>query len=145
MVEFFADTTRVLAAMLVGGEVARRTGLRIIVPHCGAPLPLLADRLRLFASFLPSAPDGTQAIDEGLARLWFDLAGTPLPVQAEALISQVGTGRLLDGSDYCWTPKRLVAAQIAALDAGWRADSHGPWRDLVGVNAAALLAGPAAR
>jgi hypothetical protein len=84
---------------------------------------------------------GIEAIDEGIARLWFDLAGTPLPVQAEALISQVGTGRLLYGSDYCWTPTRLVAAQVAALDAAWRAESHGPWRDLVGANAAALLSG----
>jgi 6-methylsalicylate decarboxylase len=145
MVEFFAETTRVLSAMLTSGDVARRAGLQIIVPHCGASLPLLVDRLRLFASFAPSVSRGIEAIDEGIARLWFDLAGTPLPVQAEALISQVGTGRLLYGSDYCWTPTRLVAAQVAALDAGWRAESHGPWRDLVGANADALLAGLAAR
>jgi 6-methylsalicylate decarboxylase len=127
--------------MLTRGEVSRRTGLQIIVPHCGASLPLLADRLRLFTSFPSSAPHAPEGIDEGLARLWFDLAGTPLPVHAEALISQVGTGRLLYGSDYCWTPMRLVASQIAALDAGWHAESYGPWRDLVGANAAALLAG----
>lgn len=144
MVEFFAETTRVLSAMLAGGEVARRAGLQIIVPHCGASLPLIVDRLRLFAA-LRSSSDGSAGIDDGLARLWFDLAGTPLPVQAEALISQVGTGRLLYGSDYCWTPTRLVAAQVATLDAEWRAETHGPWRDLVGANAAALLAGPAPR
>lgn len=144
MVEFFADTTRVLSALLVSGEAARRTGLRIIVPHCGASLPLLADRLRLFASLASSARE-SEAIDEGLGRLWFDLAGTPLPVHAEALIAQVGTERLLYGSDYCWTPPRLVAAQVAALDTGWRAGVHGPWRDLTSTNAAALLAAPVTR
>ncbi|GHE36434.1 MULTISPECIES: amidohydrolase family protein [Streptomyces] len=144
MVEFFAETTRVLAALLVGGEAARRTGLRTIVPHCGASLPVLVDRLRLFAS-LQQSPGGAERIDEGLARLWFDLAGTPLPTHAETLISRVGTGRLLYGSDYCWTPPRLVADQIAALDTGWRARSHGPWRDLTATNAAALLAGGPAR
>jgi predicted TIM-barrel fold metal-dependent hydrolase len=144
MVEFFADTTRVMSALLTSGAVARRSGLRTIVPHCGASLPLLVDRLRLFASFL-SPENGSADIAAGLARLWFDLAGTPLPVQAEALISQVGTGRLLYGSDYCWTPVRLVAAQIAALDAKWRTEEHGPWRQLAAQNAAALLADRAAR
>jgi len=138
LVEFFADTTRVLTAMLADGAVARRAGLRIIVPHCGASLPLLADRLRLFAAL--QTPDaGTAAIDEGLAHLWFDLAGTPLPVHVEALIAQVGTGSLLYGSDYCWTPPRLVTAQIDALDNRWRADVHGPWRELVADNARTLL------
>ena len=140
MVEFFADTTRVLSAMLVNGDVARRHRLRMIVPHCGASLPLLVDRLRLFASFLPSTPDGHERIDEGLARLWFDLAGTPMPLQADALISQVGTGRILYGSDYCWTPARIVASQVAALDSGWQAGDYGAWRELVGANAAAFQA-----
>ena len=143
MVEFFAETTRVLAAMLTGGEAARRGGLRTVVPHCGASLPVLVDRLRLFAALQPS-PDGAARIDAGLAHLWFDLAGTPLPVHVEALISHVGTGRLLYGSDYCWTPPRLVADQVAALDTGWRAESHGPWRELTATNAAALLADRAA-
>jgi predicted TIM-barrel fold metal-dependent hydrolase len=142
MVEFLADTTRVMSALLVSGDAARRTGLRIIVPHCGASLPLVADRLRLFASLTPS-PGGSEVIDEGLGRLWFDLAGTPLPVHAEALVAQVGTERLLYGSDYCWTPTRLVAAQVEALDTGWRAGTHGPWRELTGRNAATLLTAPA--
>ncbi|NYI77687.1 amidohydrolase family protein [Nocardioides panzhihuensis] len=140
MVEFFADTTRVISAMLMKGDVARRDRLRMIVPHCGASLPLLADRLRLFASILSSTPDGLERIDEGLGRLWFDLAGTPMPLQADALISQVGTGRLLYGSDYCWTPPHIVNSQIAALDSAWRADVHGAWRELARDNAAAFHA-----
>ncbi|MFJ2755460.1 amidohydrolase family protein [Nocardioides sp. NPDC087217] len=141
MVEFYADTTRVISAMLMNGDVARRERLRMIVPHVGASLPLLADRLRLFASLLSSTPDGLERIDEGLARLWFDLAGTPMPLQTDALISQVGTGRLLYGSDYCWTPPHVVKSQVEALDSTWRADVHGPWRDVVGANAADFQAG----
>ena len=138
MLEFLADTTRTAAALLLAGTPTRYSSLRVIITHCGAFLPLLADRLKLFATAIGSGGDSA-TIDDGLNRLWYDLAGTPMPRHAESLIATVGTGHLLYGSDYCWTPPPAVAAQVASLDNGWRADEHGPWRELVAANAAALL------
>jgi predicted TIM-barrel fold metal-dependent hydrolase len=138
MVEFFAETTRSVSALLIRGFLADHPGLRMIVPHCGASLPVLIDRLRLFASLLPAVSAEPATVDEGLERLWFDLAGTPMPVHADTLVDQVGTSRLLYGSDFCWTPPHLVAAQLDSLDKGWRAAEHGPWRELVAANAARL-------
>ena len=68
------------------------------------------------------------------------MAGTPVPVHADVLISQAGSGHLLFGSDHCWTPAPLVARQVAVLDERWRRDLHGPWRELAAANAAALWA-----
>lgn len=138
MLEFLVDATRTAAALLTDGVPTRHPSLQLIITHCGAFLPLLVDRLRLFAAAI--TPGGDSAtIDDGLARLWFDLAGTPMPRHAEALIAMAGTEHLLYGSDYCWTPPPAMAAQVAALDAGWREDQHGPWRELTAANAAALL------
>ncbi len=138
MLEFLVDTTRTAAALLIDGTPSRYPSLRMIVTHCGAFLPLVVDRLTLFAQAIGTGGDGA-TIDDGLSRLWFDLAGTPMPRHAEALIAMVGTDHLLYGSDYCWTPPPAVAAQIASLDDGWRHEAHGPWRELVTANAAALL------
>ncbi|MGO2111288.1 MAG: amidohydrolase family protein [Pseudoclavibacter sp.] len=140
MVEFFADTTRVVSAMLMKGLLSKYSGIRPIVPHCGASLPLLVERLRLFAAVFP-APAGAPPLEEGLERLWFDLAGTPMPLHADALIDVVGTDRILYGSDYCWTPEQAVAAQLESLDSDWKTDEHGPWRELVSKNTTRLWAG----
>jgi predicted TIM-barrel fold metal-dependent hydrolase len=49
-----------------------------------------------------------------------------------------GTGRLLYGSDYCWTPAHGVDAQLASIDqAGQPADDS--WRALTTRNATRLL------
>ena len=137
MLEFLADSTRTAAALLLAGTPTRYSSLQLIITHCGAFLPLLADRLKLFAAVAGTGDAAT--IDDGLNRLWYDLAGTPMPRHAESLIAMAGTGHLLYGSDYCWTPAPAVAAQIASLDEDWRDDQHGPWRELVAANTAALL------
>lgn len=143
MLEFLVDSTRTVADLIMGGSLARHRSLRMIVSHCGGFLPLLVERLKLFASAFPSGPVGPEQIDESLRRLWYDLTGTPVPTHAETLIRYAGTEHLLYGSDYCWTPAAVVARQIPALDAGWPGEVHGDWRDLVADNAARLLA-PAA-
>jgi predicted TIM-barrel fold metal-dependent hydrolase len=55
----------------------------------------------------------------GLARLYYDLAGTPLPRALPALLSLVPASQLVYGSDYPFTPAprvRQLAEVIAATD-----------------------------
>ena len=59
--------------------------------------------------------------------------GTPFPHQVPAAVAAFGPGRLLYGSDYCWTPAHAVDAQLASIDQAdqpaddsWRA--HHPQR-----------------
>jgi predicted TIM-barrel fold metal-dependent hydrolase len=62
-----------------------------------------------------------------LGRLYYDLAGLPLPRALPALLSLVEPGQIVYGSDYPFTPAatvRAFAEAIAAtsvLDAGARA------------------------
>jgi len=142
MIEFLIETTRTIVGLLLSGTLARHAAIRPVVPHCGAFLPLVLERLELFATALDAGlgdPAEIEELGKVVHRLWYDLAGTPMPTQADTLISKVGTGRLVYGSDYCWTPPAAVAKQLTALDSRWRSDAHGPWRQLAAANAASLL------
>lgn len=132
MMEFLFDTTRVVASLILRGVVTPETGTRLIVTHCGAFLPLLVDRLELFAALTPAGTT-PPAVMETTRTLWFDLAGTPVPTHANVLMQKVGSDHLLFGSDYCWTPAPIAKLHVDALDEQWDG-----WRDLVGRNAAAL-------
>ncbi|MFF9810661.1 amidohydrolase family protein [Streptomyces coeruleorubidus] len=78
---------------------------RVIIPHCGGAVPVLADRINEFMRlFLPAqeqrAPDAVQQ----LRGLCYDMAGTACPRQVPTLLKLVDRDRVLFGSDYCWTP-----------------------------------------
>ena len=47
MFEFLFKTTRTITQMLLSGTLARYPGIRLIVPHAGACLPILAGRIEL--------------------------------------------------------------------------------------------------
>jgi predicted TIM-barrel fold metal-dependent hydrolase len=135
LMEFLFDTTRAIVDATVTGAFARHPAVRVIVPHTGALLPLLGDRIAMFLRGAHAVPD----IARTLAQLWYDLAGTPMPAQAKLLIDKAGTNRILYGSDYCFTPSALVTEQIASLDDGWPAIAAKPWRTLTTHNARTLL------
>lgn len=48
MVEFLFDTTRTVPGLLQAGTFERYRRVQVVVPHCGAALPVLADRIALF-------------------------------------------------------------------------------------------------
>jgi predicted TIM-barrel fold metal-dependent hydrolase len=57
MIEFIFETTRTVTDMIFAGITASYPHIRFLIPHCGAALPLLAERIELFRSLLPG-PDG---------------------------------------------------------------------------------------
>jgi predicted TIM-barrel fold metal-dependent hydrolase len=121
MLEFIFDTTRTVSDLVFAGVFQRYPDIPWIIPHGGGTLPLLAERLELFRTGLGTSDGTGTPVPDQLARLWFDLAGTPFPHQVPALTSAFGTERILYGSDYCWTPPALVDAQLATIEDTWRA------------------------
>lgn len=136
MLEFIFDTTRAITDLIVGGTLRQHPNVQVITPHCGAALPLLADRTQFVLDLLnPAGADRhTTDFTEQLTGLWFDVAGFPMPVQIPALLTTVSPDHLLFGSDYCWTSPAGVRAQIASLDQHWdRPDNT--WRATLTANA----------
>ena len=108
MVEFLLDTTRTVVNLVLSGALRRYPGIRWVVPHAGAALPVLADRVHRFAGLL-LPPEEDVDVLEALAGLYYDLAGMPVPRGLAALLTLVGPDQLVYGSDYPFTPAGTVS------------------------------------
>jgi predicted TIM-barrel fold metal-dependent hydrolase len=117
MVEFLFDTTRAVVDLVLNGTVAQHPGIEIVVPHAGAALPLVADRVAAFSLLL--GVDPTVDVARDLGRLHYDLAGFPIPRQLDALRTLTTPDHLHYGSDYPFTPEfAAVAARERLAAAG---------------------------
>jgi len=113
MLEFFFDTTRAVVDLVLNGTIAQHPGIEVIVPHAGATLAMVADRVAVFSRLLEVDP----AVDvlRDLGRLHYDLAGFPLPRQLDALAALTSPDHLHFGSDYPFTPEPAAATAAARL------------------------------
>jgi predicted TIM-barrel fold metal-dependent hydrolase len=137
MLEFPFDTTRAIVNMVLNGTLRRRRQIRVLVPHVGAAMPVLADRVQAYAAAFPR---GREAIDihSELRGMWFDIAGEPLPNALAALLRLAGPERIVYGSDLPFAPLRLVErGQERLLETDLLDDSSR--RALMRGNASALL------
>jgi predicted TIM-barrel fold metal-dependent hydrolase len=105
MLEFMFETTRSVTDLVLAGVLRRYPELRIIVPHAGAALPVLAGRVDLIAPLLANTSDGDVASLRAALRMFhFDLAGVPVEEQLGALLAVADPSRLHYGSDFPFTP-----------------------------------------
>ncbi len=112
MLEFFFDTTRAVVDLVLNGTIATYPDVRLIIPHAGATLPLVVDRVSAFAQILNPDVD----VLRDLGRLHFDLAGFAIPRQLDALLTMTTLDHLHYGSDFPFTPEAVVAAAAERLD-----------------------------
>jgi predicted TIM-barrel fold metal-dependent hydrolase len=125
--EFLFDSTRAITNLIMTGTMDRYTNLRIIVPHAGAMLPVVADRIvGLAPALMPGRSLPREKVFGNLKRLHYDLAGFPVPTLLEALKDIADPEHIFYGSDWPFTATPAVAAlaaQIAetqSLDDAWR-------------------------
>jgi 6-methylsalicylate decarboxylase len=120
MMEFIFDTTRSVTDLILSGTLERHPHLRVIVPHAGAALPILADRIQLVLhpALTPPGVVHTQVpLRESLRRLHYDVAGAPVPELLGALLQVADPSHLHYGSDWPYTPVEACEALAAKLDA----------------------------
>jgi predicted TIM-barrel fold metal-dependent hydrolase len=133
MLEFMFETTRSITDLVLSGVLRRYPDLRIIVPHAGAALPVLAGRVDMLAPVLANTGNGADlaSLRAALKILHFDLAGVPVEEQLAALLAVADPSRLHYGSDFPFTPWQAcqyLAQQLhtsrhlddAAIDAVFR-------------------------
>ncbi len=117
MIEFMFETTRAVTNLLLTGTLDRFPDIRLIVPHAGAAVPVLADRVVGLSPAIgltnPVDPDRFYAT---LQRLYYDLAGYPLPRLAPALLQIADPGRIFYGSDWPFTPLPIVTRLAGEMD-----------------------------
>jgi predicted TIM-barrel fold metal-dependent hydrolase len=116
MLEFMFETTRSVINMILSGVLESCQNLRIIVPHGGAALPVLADRVAMLTPILglknPPTPEHVFAL---LRRFYYDLAGAPVPRLLGVLLQVTDTNHLLYARDAPFTPPALVRILLTHL------------------------------
>ncbi|KAK3315850.1 amidohydrolase [Apodospora peruviana] len=124
MMEFMFDETRAVANLLLSGTVARYPDITFIMSHCGCALPSLIDRIGGFASLLSAGKEGDKSEEYRKLlreRFFFDLAGFPFPNQIHGLLRMLGDDgrkRFVYGTDYPFTPEKVVVGLAEQLDQG---------------------------
>lgn len=116
MLEFLFDSTRTVTDVLLTGTATRYPNIRWIIPHCGATLPSILDRVIRFSQNLPTkvgtkrttAPLSESNVRQLLTtQFYFDLAGLPMNSQIHHILRWSDHTRLLFGSDVPFAPWSL--------------------------------------
>jgi 6-methylsalicylate decarboxylase len=115
LIEFIFDTTRTVTNLILTETLQGHKNLTVIVPHVGSALPSLADRVNGFAKLFNHKPSTHIDVYGTLGRLYYDLAGTPLPHTLAGLLAIAPAERLLYGSDTPFTPPNAIHATAQAL------------------------------
>ncbi|OIW26906.1 hypothetical protein CONLIGDRAFT_601684, partial [Coniochaeta ligniaria NRRL 30616] len=122
MMEFMFDETRAVANLLLSGTVAKYTRITFVMSHAGCALPSILDRVGGFAGLTTGADSQTAEFRRLLReRFVFDLAGFPFPDQIHGLLRMLGEGgegRLVYGTDYPFTPERVVVGLAEQMEVG---------------------------
>ncbi|GHE13597.1 amidohydrolase family protein [Streptomyces alanosinicus] len=114
LLEFPFDTTRCVIDLVLSGSLADFPEVRWIVPHAGATLGVLADRVAALTAAMH--PDTEVDVLGALRSLYYDLAGPVLPRQLDTLLRIADPLRLLYGTDLPFFPREPVHRWQGELD-----------------------------
>ena len=105
MSEIDFDLTRACTSMLAGGVLHNYTNVRIIIPHSGGTMPVLAgrikDRYQNDPKHMSYIPNGVYA---ELQKFYFDIAHATFPFPLAALLKFAPPAHILFGTDYSPEP-----------------------------------------
>ncbi|KAJ9501536.1 hypothetical protein LTR99_004418 [Exophiala xenobiotica] len=121
MLEFFFDTARAVANLIITGTVDRYPDITYLISHCGGALPPLVERFASFSSIIlrgDRAVSSDQVKELFKSRFYFDLAGFPFPDQIHGLLRVTDPSRLLYGSDFPYTPASALPGMASRMDEG---------------------------
>lgn len=116
MQEYLGETTRAVANMISRNVLARYPGMKVVVPHCGAYLPLAVPRMKSLAPVMQANRlVGDIDWETNLAALYYDLAGAHSPEVIRMLLSITTPDHLLYGSDYPYVAPQVLSAGLERM------------------------------
>ena len=136
MLEFLFDTTRAVVNLVLNGTVGAPPEPS---PHRPARRRHAPGHRRPRGRLRPAAGSSTPSVDvlRDLGNLHFDLAGTPIPRQLNALLALTTLDHLHYGSDFPFTPDFVAAMAGERLDAA--GDPPGSLTDALRANTERLF------
>lgn len=94
---------------------SKYTNIKWIIPHCGALLPVIAQRVAMGNKMFGSErkPDDLEQV---MKELYFDLAGKVLPYQLPNIAQCVDMDKIVYGSDAPYTTDQVVTMLADELE-----------------------------
>ena len=116
IIEFIFDTTRTVMNLISSGTIDRCPDISWIIPHAGAALPVLAQRMDMIRLLAPDTCQATEPFVNYLRRFHYDLAGPRTDDSLRALLGIAEPTRALYGSDWPFTPTPAVRGMLQSLE-----------------------------
>ena len=116
MQEYLSETTRAVSNMISRNVLARYNNIKVIVPHCGAYLPLAIPRMKSLTPVMQTNKMvGEIDYEANLRTLYYDLAGAHTPEAIRMLLTITTPDHLLYGSDYPYVTPQVLTQSLARM------------------------------
>ena len=133
MQEYLSETTRAVSNMITRNVLARYPQVKVVVPHCGAYLPLAVPRMKSLTPVM-QANQMVGKIDweANLAALYYDLAGAHSPEVIRMMLTITTPDHLLYGSDYPYVAPQVLTASLERMKQYLTNESDlAPFREMI--------------
>ena len=116
MQEYLSETTRAVSNMISRNVLARYPNVKVVVPHCGAYLPLMVPRMKSLTPVMQANKlVGDIDWEANLAALYYDLAGAHSPEVIRMLLTITTPDHLLYGSDYPYVAPQVLTQSLQRM------------------------------
>ena len=116
MQEYLSETTRAVSNMISRNVLARYNNIKVVVPHCGAYLPLAIPRMKSLTPVMQANKMvGEIDYEANLRALYYDLAGAHSPEVIRILLTITTPDHLLYGSDYPYVAPQVLKQSLARM------------------------------
>ena len=116
MQEYLSETTRAVSNMISRNVLARYNNIKVVVPHCGAYLPLAIPRMKSLTPVMQTNKMvGEIDYEANLRTLYYDLAGAHSPEVIRMLLTITTPDHLLYGSDYPYVAPQVLTQSLARM------------------------------
>ena len=116
MQEYLSETTRAVSNMISRNVLARYNNIKVVVPHCGAYLPLSIPRMKSLTPVMQkNKMVGEIDWEANLAALYYDLAGAHSPEVIRILLTITTPDHLLYGSDYPYVAPQMLTQSLQRM------------------------------
>ena len=116
MQEYLSETTRAVSNMISRNVLARYPNVKVVVPHCGAYLPLMVPRMKSLTPVMQANRlVGDIDWEANLAALYYDFAGAHSPEVIRMLLTITTPDHLLYGSDYPYVAPQVLTQSLQRM------------------------------
>jgi len=133
MQEYLSETTRAVANMISRNVLARYPNVKVVVPHCGAYLPLAVPRMKSLTPVMQANKlVGDIDWEANLRALYYDLAGAHSPEVIRMMLTITTPDHLLYGSDYPYVAPQVLTQSLARMKQYLTTEADlAPYREMI--------------